>query len=134
MAGLAPGRPEIVDDVPSGRLVLDGTQLVSIDGAVLKERRRMLYNGSAVATVVIDRKGRLVADPQVALQGLAEEGDESQLASAVLDAIEEALARLSGGQRNDDNAIEDAAYRAIRRTVMDTKGKKPATAVHVVRI
>jgi len=131
---LAPGRPEIVDDVPSGRLVVDGNQLVAIDGAVLKERRRMLYNGSAVATVVIDRKGHLVADPQVALQGLAEEGEERELTDAVLDAIEAALAKLSGGQRNDDGAVQDAAYRAIRRILLDSRGKKPATAVHVVRV
>jgi ribonuclease J len=134
MVRLAPGRPEIVDEVPYGRLVLDGTQLVALDGAVIKERKRMLYNGSAVATVVLDKKGRLVADPQLALHGLAEEGDERELESAIVEAIEEALAKLSGGQRSDDGAVEEAAYRAIRRTLMDTKGKKPATAVHVVRV
>jgi ribonuclease J len=134
MARLAPGRSEIVDEVPSGRLVLDGTRLVALDGAVIKERKRMLYNGSAVATVVLDRKGRLVADPQLALHGLAEAGDERELEDAIVGAIEAALARLSSGQRNDDGAVEEATYRAIRRTVLDTRGKKPATAVHVVRV
>jgi len=134
MVRLAPGNPEIVDDVPSGRLVLDGTQLVPLDGAVIKERRRMLYNGSAMATVVLDRKGRLIADPQLSLSGLAEEGNERELEDAIVGAIEEALARLSGGQRNDDVAVEEATYRAIRRTVLDAKGKKPTTAVHVVRV
>jgi ribonuclease J len=134
MVRLAPGRPEIVDEVPAGRLVLDGTQLVPLDGAVIKQRKRMLYNGSAVATVVLDRKGRLVADPQLSLHGLAEEGAERELEDAIVGAIEEALARLGGGERADDNAVEEAAYRAIRRTVLDAKGKKPTTAVHVVRI
>jgi ribonuclease J len=134
MVRLAPGRPEIVDDVPYGRLALDGTQLVALDGAVIKERKRMLYNGSAVATVVLDRKGKLVADPRLALHGLAEEGDERELEDALIEAIEGALAKLSGQQRGDDGAVEEAAYRAIRRTLMDSKGKKPATAVHVVRV
>jgi ribonuclease J len=134
MVRLAPGRPEIVDEVASGRLVLDGVQLVAINGAVIKERRRMLYNGAAVATVVLDGKGKLIADPQLALHGLAEEGEEDELEDALIAAIEEALAKLSGGGRADDDAVEDAAYRAIRRTLMDMKGKKPATAVHVVRV
>jgi ribonuclease J len=94
----------------------------------------MLYHGSAVATVVLDRKGRLIADPQLSLSGLAEEGDERALEDAIVEAIEEALAKLSGGQRSDDGAVEEATFRAIRRTVMDTKGKKPTTAVHVVRV
>ncbi len=134
MLRLAPGRPEIVDEVPFGRLVVDGNQLVAIDGAVIKERKRMLYNGSAVATVVLDRKGRLVTDPQLSLLGLAEEGDERALEDTLIEAIEAALAKLSGQQRGDDGAVEEAAFRAIRRTLLDTKGKKPTTAVHVVRV
>ncbi len=120
--------------MPYGRLALDGTQLVALDGAVIKERKRMLYNGSAVATVVLDRKGKLVADPQLALHGLAEEGDERELEDKLIDAIESALAKLSGQQRGDDGTVEEAAYRAIRRTLLDTKGKKPTTAVHIVRV
>jgi ribonuclease J len=134
MIRLAPGRPEIVDEVPSGRLVADGNQIIAINGAVIKERKRMLYNGSAVATVVLDGKGRLVTDPQLALHGLAEEGDERELENTLIDAIEEALGRLNGQQRGDDGAVEEATFRAIRRTLMDAKGKKPATAVHVVRV
>ena len=134
MVRLAPGRPEIVDEVPYGRLALDGAQLVALDGAVIKERKRMLYNGSAVATVVLDRKGKLVADPQLALHGLAEEGDERELEDKLIDAIEAALGKLSGQQRGDDGTVEEAAYRAIRRTLLDTKGKKPTTAVHIVRV
>jgi ribonuclease J len=134
MMRLAPGRPEIIDEVPFGRLAVDGTQLIAIDGAVIKERKRMLYNGSAVATVVLDRKGKLVADPQLSLHGLAEEGDERELEDSLVEAIEDALSKLSGNQRGDDGAVEEAAYRAIRRTLMDTKGKKPTTAVHVVRV
>ena len=134
MLRLSPGRPEIVDEVPYGRLAVDGTQLVALDGAVIKERKRMLYNGAAVATVVLDRKGKLMADPQLALHGLAEEGDERALEDSLIEAIEAALAKLSGQQRGDDDAVEEAAYRAIRRTLMDAKGKKPTTAVHVVRV
>ncbi len=131
---LAPGAPSVIDSVPFGRLALDGTKLVALNGGVFKERRRMLWNGSVVATLVIDRKGKLVADPRVALHGLVEEAEELDLEDKILDAVEDALDRLTGNRRGDDHAVEDAAYRAIRRTVMDSMGKKPTTAVHVVRV
>ena len=38
---LAPGRPEVVDSAPVGRLVLDGTRLVPLQGAVMGARRRV---------------------------------------------------------------------------------------------
>ncbi len=134
MLRLAPGPLAIVDEVHSGRLVLDGTSLVALDGAVIKERRRMLYNGAAVATLVVDRKGRLAAEPRISLHGLAEEGDEQDLHAAVSEAIEQAIAKINGADRSDDGAIEEAAYRAVRRALMNERGKKPQTAIHVVRV
>src|SRR5271168_2802964 len=46
---LAPGRAEVIDSAPVGRLVLDGARLVPLKGAVMGARRRMLFNGVAVA-------------------------------------------------------------------------------------
>ncbi len=133
MVRLAPGRPTIIDEVQSGRLAVDGTSLLDLEGSVLKDRRRMLYQGAVAATVLVDKKGRLAFDPQISLQGLAEEADEDQLIDTILAAIEAAMDRL-GNARNDDDAIEDAVYRAIRRCVSETRGKKPNTSVHVFRI
>ena len=38
---LAPGKPEIVDSAPIGRLAVDGGRLVPIQGGVMGARRRM---------------------------------------------------------------------------------------------
>ena len=47
---LAPGTIEVVDSAPVGRLVLDGNRLVPLAGGVMAARRRMLFNGVAVAS------------------------------------------------------------------------------------
>jgi ribonuclease J len=130
---LAPGNPAVVDEAPSGRLVLDGNTIVSLEGSIIKERRRMLYNGAAAATLVLDRRGKLVAEPQVSLQGLSEDEDDDLHARAAA-AIEDALRRMPPAERSDDRAVEEAAYRAVRRSVLDARGKKPATSIHVVRL
>ena len=52
--GLAPGRPEIIDSAPVGRLVLDGSRLVPLKGEVMAARRRMLFNGVVVGSVAFD--------------------------------------------------------------------------------
>ena len=51
---LAPGPAEIIDHVPAGRLARDGDGVVPVDGGVLRERRKLLWNGAAAATLVID--------------------------------------------------------------------------------
>src|SRR5690348_1407700 len=61
-----------VDEVPVGRIGSDGKSLLPIGGVVLQQRRRLGNDGSVVATLVVDRLGRLAAPPQISLVGLAE--------------------------------------------------------------
>lgn len=129
---LAPGPAEIVDHVPAGRLARDGDGVVPLDGASLRERRKLLWNGSAAATLVIDAKGRPMAPPKVTLRGF--EDEERALSQAVAAGLEEMLADLKTADRADDSRIDQAARTVVRRVVRAHLGKKPLTDVHIVRI
>ncbi|MDP1839429.1 MAG: ribonuclease J [Reyranella sp.] len=129
---LAPGPAEIIGHVPAGRLARDGDGLVALDGSSLRERRKLLWNGSAAATLVIDGKGRAVAPPKVSLRGI--EDEDGALAKAIVAGLREMLADLSPSERSDDGRIEEAARQAVRRVVRAHLGKKPLTDVHIVCI
>ena len=129
---LAPGPAEIIDHVPAGRLARDGDILVPVDADSIRERRKLLQQGSAAVTLVIDDKGRPVADARVSLRGL--EDPEGDLLDDVVASLKETLADLSAGERRDDGRIEEAARQAVRRVVRTHTGKKPLTDVHIVRI
>ncbi|WP_421998466.1 ribonuclease J [Reyranella sp.] len=129
---LAPGPAEVIDHVPAGRLARDGDGLVALDSASLRDRRKLLWNGAAAATLVIDRKGRPMATPRVSLRGI--EDEDGALSAAIVEGLGEMLADLSGSERGDDGRIEEAARQAVRRVVRAHLGKKPLTDVHIVRI
>lgn len=129
---LSPEGPQVIDHVPSGRLALDGGRLVPIEGAIFRGRTSVLWNGVLVATLVVDRKGRLVGEPQISAPGLIDPDADQDIRDEISAAISEALARLS--KASDDEAIEKAARRAIRRVVKSQRGKKPATDIHLVRV
>ena len=129
---LAPGPAEIIDHVSVGRLARDGDGLVPLDGSTLRERRKLLWNGAAAATIVIDGRGRAVAPPKVSLRGI--EDEDGALAEAVAAGLREMLADLSASERSDDKRIEEASRQAVRRVVRSHLGKKPLTDVHIVRI
>ena len=134
MLQLAPGPPRVVERVPAGRLAVDGNRLLPLDGSVLRARRRIGFAGAAVATVVLDGRGRLQADPQLTVQGLLDGDDDDASRQSVIAAIADAVAKLSAAQRRDDDAVSEAARIAVRRTLRDVVGKRPATHVHVVRV
>jgi len=64
---LAPGDAEIIDEVYSGRLALDGNRLIDLDSHTIRDRRKMTFHGSAVATVILDGKGNLHGEPIVSV-------------------------------------------------------------------
>ena len=136
MVRLAPGAGEIVGHVPVGRLAVDGTRIVPADGELMRARRRMAFGGAAVVTLVLDRNGRLAADPQVALPGLVEGPDEAQsdAAQAAIDAASDAVEGLDKDRRKDDEAVSEAVRQAVRRALHASVGKRPMTRVHLVRV
>jgi ribonuclease J len=129
---LAPGPAEIIDHVHAGRLARDGDAVVALESNSLRDRRKILWNGAAAATLVIDAKGKAVAPPKVSLRGIEDEG--GALAKAVVEGLLEMMADLTAGERRDDKRIEEAARQAVRRVVRAHLGKKPLTDVHIVRI
>jgi ribonuclease J len=129
---LAPGPAEIIDHVHAGRLARDGDVVVPLGAVSLQERRKLLWNGAAAATLVLDGQGRAKAAPVVSLRGI--EDADGSLTDAVVAGLKEALADLSAAERRDDGRVGEAARQAVRRIVRAHLGKKPLTDVHIVRI
>ena len=129
---LAPGRPEVVDSAPVGRLVLDGDRLVQLDGAVLTARRRMMFNGVVLGSMAMDSAGRLVGKPRVSAPGLFEPDDAESL--RVTAEFAQGLAGLPAGLKQDEAALADAARAALRRALGRRLQKRPMVDVHVLRV
>src|SRR5215470_5122089 len=134
MVRLTPSGATIVDGVPVGRLACDGKGLLPLGGSALKDRRRITLNGSAVATLVLDRQGRFAAPPAISLIGLVEEEAATAAAQFFRDAVEHAVEALPAATRRDDDMVRDAVLRALRRVINDRFGKRPLIEIHLVRI
>ena len=134
MVRLAPGPVAIVEHVTAGRLALDGSRLVPLDGSAMRARKKLMNHGIAVVTLVLGRGGKLEADPVVSLQGVVEDDSSEGLISGAIDAVAGAFDDLGKAERRDDAAVREAARLAVRRWVNAEFGKKPQTEVHVVRI
>lgn len=131
---LAPGPATVIGEVPTGRLVVDGTRLLPAASEALRSRQRMTFNGAALATIVVDGEGRLRAPPQVTVQGLGEAEQDASLTEELRQRVEQALGELGPRERRDDAALREAARLAVRRSLRAWHGKKPVTEIHLVRI
>jgi len=132
---LAPGPAEIVGQVPSGRLGLDGKSLLRLDGDMIRHRHRMSFNGLVMVSLALAKDGKLLAPPQVSLEGLLDGGEVAEEAlSAMSEAVGDAVEGLSKAQLLLTDEVAETARLAARRWFHKAYDKKPVTKVHVMRL
>jgi ribonuclease J len=132
MVKIAPGKAGIIDEAPVGRLFRDGRLLLEADGPTVRERRKLATVGIVAASLVLSRKGEVLADPQVILDGVPlEDAEGDRLEEIVLDTIEGTLKSIPAARRRDAEMLREALRRAVRGAVEAAWGKKPIVKIFV---
>jgi ribonuclease J len=132
---LAPNGPEIIDEVPAGRLYKDGSLLISADGRTVAARRRLSFAGVVTVALAVNDKGALMADPEVELIGLPEtDAAGISMTEIAREAVEEAFESMPKPRRRDPDAVAEAVRRAVRSRIAERWNKKPICHVHVLTV
>lgn len=137
MIRLAPGPAEIIDEVPAGRLYVDGSALIEADDAGLLDRQRIAAEGAITISIAVSGKKRaIVSGPDVRARGLSQADGEAYEAAldALADAAEEAYLKLDASTRADEDAAEAAIVRAVRRVCERSLGKRPLVDVTILTV
>ncbi|HEY5072982.1 MAG TPA: ribonuclease J [Caulobacteraceae bacterium] len=135
MVLLAPGEARIIDEVPSGRLYIDAGMITEENGPALRERRHAAANGIITVTVALDGADRTVGGPNVRALGLPGD-DDFPLVEAMEDLTSEAAAALRGlsdHQRSEDQAVENALARALKKAAFRIWERRPMVEATVLR-
>lgn len=125
-----------VGEVKSGILAIEGNRIVPVDNEAILTRKRMMFNGSAVVTVVMDGRGNLVADPRITALGLLDETsdqDTPHLAAAEAE-VAKALQNMPKNLRGNDDEVTELIRVTARRFFNDRFDRKPQTRVHLIRV
>ncbi|WP_419901615.1 ribonuclease J [Kiloniella sp.] len=131
---LAPGKPTRVSEVPCGLLAIESRRLVPLKSPIIVARQKMMYNGSAVVTLVIDEAFKLAVTPQLTIQGVIDLEDEFENFEDVVDAVRDGVRLLKKADMKRDEVVREVAIRAVRRHCNKRYGKKPVTDVHIIRL
>jgi ribonuclease J len=123
---LAPGEAQVIDEVPTGRLFRDGDLLVGSDDSSVRERRKLAHVGIAVVSVVTDSRGKLVADPDVVLDGIPLVDTKGvDMIDIALDQVDATVKSIPPKRRGDPALLEEAVAKAVRAGIERAWGKRP---------
>jgi ribonuclease J len=134
MVRLSPGKAEVIDQVPFGRVYKDG-KLIGGDEAVgIKERRKLSFAGHVVVNVVLDDGYEMASDPDLVAVGLPKQDAAGEnFEELLIDAAIGAIDSIPRQRRRDLDLVSDAARRAVRAAANEAWGKKPLVTVFVTR-
>ncbi len=136
MIRIAPGDSRIIEQVPNGRLYVDGHVIVDEDESHLKERRKISFVGYVGIALALDQLGKILAEPEIKIQGLPESrlDEDESFAEGIGQCVEDVVDKLTKKQRDKDEAIEQLVGRAARKFVVRRYGKKPVVDVSIIRV
>ena len=131
---LAPGSPYIYDQCKTGRLFLDGKNLVSSDSYHIRDRKRMSYNGILHITCLLDKKMQLKDNPIVYSCGIVDEENGEDYTNYLL---EEEIYKFFEDQRNifkKEKKVHKSLESFSKNFIYKLTGKKPLTNISIIHI
>lgn len=131
---LAPDGPERIDEVPAGRMYLDGDVLMPDGAAAMRERKKLSYAGVLAVSLAFDKKGELADVVAADGAGVVWGSDAPDAANELADEIDDAVCDLPRTKRKDDEAVALAVKRAARVYFDDVWGKRPVIITHILRL
>lgn len=131
---LAPAPAAVIDEVPTGRLVLENDGLIAAGDDLFRTRRRLMAHGTVLVGLVLDGYGTLLAAPQLSTFGAVDLEREPGLKETVQTAIEDAVEELDDNAALDDEQIRTAVRVAVRRAFKLVREKRPIIEIQITRL
>lgn len=126
--------PKVAETVPSGRMYFDGDVLIPARDGVVRDRIRMALNGLVAVSVVQTKSSKPVFRCSVVIRGLWQGENGFVMKVALETELNKSIGRLSGQVLHDDEELEEAIRRCVRKETVNLIGKRPEVSVIITRI
>jgi ribonuclease J len=126
----------VIGNVKSGLLALEGKRIVAVEHEAILDRKRIMWNGSAIVTIVVDKAGEMLAEPQITALGLLDEDSEMDNVH-LIDIVAQISKKIKNTPkeiRQRDNLLSEEVRILARKYFQERFDRKPQTRVHLVRI
>ncbi|MAZ15621.1 MAG: MBL fold metallo-hydrolase [Ahrensia sp.] len=129
---LAPGDPEIIEDIPHGEVYKDGSLIGDAEELGVVDRRRLSFAGHVAVSIVMNKHHELAADPDLIAIGVPQTDKRGEdIEDLMYDAAVEAVESIPRARRRDLDLVERAVHSAVRAAARNAWGKKPLVSVLV---
>ena len=124
----------IVDRVPAGRVLIDGTRTGEVGDEVLRDRRHLAADGLLVPVVAIGQGGSLEAEPELITRGFVVDPRTEDLLRDVPGLLRETVEMATVEERTDPGLIKEKIRVELQRFIRKRVGRRPLVLPVIMEI
>ena len=126
---------QVVDRVPAGRVLIDGTRTGEIGDEVLRDRRHLASDGLVVPIVAISgQTGALEQTPSIVTRGLAADARHEAMLREAPGLLAQAIESASREERADPGLLKERIRQEMQRLFRKRAGRRPLVLPVVMEV
>ena len=129
---IAPGDCAIVDNIETGKLIVEGKYLYDSESDFIRDRRKYSYEGIAMISIVINDDLTIDKNIQISLIGLPYEETDLVKNNFKIEFIEN-YHKLNQEQKSSDQNVTDLIKKSLKIVLKNILQKKPEIKIHLIR-
>ncbi|MEC8727452.1 MAG: ribonuclease J, partial [Pseudomonadota bacterium] len=124
----------IKGEAETGAMTIDGGDIISLYNDAMSSRRKLLWNGTVSATIVLSERAELCTSPMISQSGVVESSKDSTYLAEAMIVIEDELAVMPKKDRMNDDRIKQKISEVLRRLAKQMVDRRPVIHVHIMRV
>ena len=124
---------KIIDQIASGKLAVNGGELIPTDSKLFKERKRMLFNGVVTINLLIGDTGDIIELPRIKFLAVCYDIKKEQLYE-FSSFINEQIRSFIPIKINNENQLKDFIKKKAKRYLQNNYEKNPSIILDIIYI
>ncbi len=129
---IAPGDCAIVDNIDTGKLIVEGKYLYDSDSDFIKDRRKYSFEGVAMISVLLNEDYSIGKNIQLSLIGLPNE-ELYLIKEDFKNEFVKNFLKLKEDQKSSDQNVTDIIRKSLKFVLKNILQKKPEIQIHLIR-
>ena len=129
---IAPGECSIVDNIETGKLIVEGKYLYDSDSNFIKDRRKYSFEGLVMISILLNSDYSIDKNIQLSLIGLPNEQLNS-IKEEFKNEFVKNFTKINNDQKSSDQNVTEIIRKSLKFVLKNILQKKPEIQIHLIR-
>ena len=129
---IAPGECSIVDNIETGKLIVEGKYLYDSDSNFIKDRRKYSFEGLVMISMLLNSDYSIDKNIQLSLIGIPNEQLNS-IKQEFKNEFVKNFTKLNNDQKSSDQNVTEIIRKSLKFVLKNILQKKPEIQIHLIR-